>query len=82
MDTRTAMNAKHIDLMLRVVVCSEENGCLFVIKPSAPLIRTRRMETTPNYILGLGQWRPIVVKARISWFKTNSSVQFKFYCPN
>lgn len=30
------INAKHIDLMLRVVVCSEENDCLFVIKAVAP----------------------------------------------
>lgn len=36
MQGRRRINAKHIDLMLRVVVCSEENGCLFVIKASAP----------------------------------------------
>lgn len=36
MQGRRRINAKHIDLMLWVVVCSEENGCLFVIKASAP----------------------------------------------
>lgn len=36
MQGRRRINAKHIDLMLWVVVCSEENDCLFVIKASAP----------------------------------------------